>query len=82
MPAALREAKAKSLRKALSDGTWKLLLDQEWNCHDEPVKQHGLELLVEVQKLKAETSALRREVKLLRELVSKLTKQKHPSKPK
>jgi len=73
--AALREAKAKSIRKSLDDGTWKLLVGEEWTCNDDPAERHAPELLIEMQKLKSETAALRQEVKLLRELVAKITNQ-------
>jgi hypothetical protein len=73
LAAVAREAKAKSLRKALEDGSWKLLVEDEWSCD---VKQPGLastiQLTVEVEKLKLEAKSLRTEVRQLRQLVEQL----------
>lgn len=70
-----KEAKAKSIAKALSDGSWEDLVDNEWSC-DKPEENiaKSIQLAVEVEKLKQETTKLKQEVKALKSLLAKLVK--------
>ena len=73
LPAAVREAAAKSLRKALADGSWKQLVADEWSCDTKDTNlATTIQLAVEVEKLKTEAVAMRRELKQLRTLVEKI----------
>lgn len=74
LPAAAREAKAQSLRTALKDGSWKILIEGEWSCEPPDTNVAStVQLLVEVEKLKTEMAALREEVRRLQQLLNSLT---------
>lgn len=72
LPAAIREAKARSIRRSLMDGGWNQLVADEWECDpNEPDLATTIQLAVEVQKLKKEAAAMRKEISRLSSLVEK-----------
>ena len=69
-PAMHRRTKAKSLRKALADGAWEILVDSEWSkAGDSDDIFAKVQLVVELERLKAETTELRKEVIRLQSVV-------------
>lgn len=69
-PAKTRRTKAKSLRKALADGSWEILIDSEWSkAGDADDIFARVQLVVELEKLKAEATELRKEVTRLQSVV-------------
>ncbi len=72
VPAAIRESKAKSIRRMLGDGTWKLTEQDDWNDGQETSLATVLQLNSEIEKLKLETTDLREQVNRLQETVERL----------
>lgn len=73
VPAGLRQAKAKWIKRTLQDGSWRILADDEWSCETKtPDLISVLQLNAEVETLKLETAALRQEVGELRAALKKL----------
>lgn len=75
LPAVMREAKARDLRKALEDGSWKdLIRGKRPSLEKQPSFTSTAELVAGVQSVETETIRLRHEVRQLRELVEQLGK--------
>ena len=81
LPAAAREAKARSIRKSLEDGTWKVKVAEAWTISPEAIElAPQIKLVADVadlqeqnRKLRAQVDALEGRLETLQQQINRLT---------